>query len=189
VTTTERPMRADARRNQEKLIDVARAAFGELGVDAPMDEIARRAGVGPGTLYRHFPTKDALLAAVYRRDVESMARRAEELSAELPPLEALQAWMSEQLGFMSFKIGLGAAIKAMLGRDSETMQFCRATMNGAIDNLLEAAQKDGAIRTDVNATTVLRMLHGIGVASESDPSLSKGMLTLLLDGLRATPAA
>lgn len=185
MTIADRPLRADARRNQEKLISVARAAFGELGVEVPMDEIARRAGVGPGTLYRHFPTKDALLAAVYRSDVDAMARRAEALAAELPPVEALRAWMSEQLGYMAFKRGIGAAIKTMLGRDSETMQWCRQTMNDAVGGLLQRAQAEHKIRTDIQSGMLLRMLHGIGVASESEPSDAEPMLDLLLDGLLA----
>jgi AcrR family transcriptional regulator len=184
VPTAERPMRADARRNQEKLIAVARAAFGELGIEVPMDEIARRAEVGPGTLYRHFSTKDQLLAAVYRSDVEALSQRAAALSAELPPLEALRAWMSEQLTYMAFKRGLGAAIKSMLGRDNETMQWCRAAMNDAVGGLLLAAQKDGLVRSDVEPGTVLRMVHGIGVASESAPDDAEHMLNLVLDGLR-----
>ena len=177
-------MRADARRNQEKLIAVARVAFGEVGPDVPMDEIARRAEVGPGTLYRHFPTKDVLLAAVYRSDVEAMSRRADELATELPPVEALRAWMTEQLGYMAFKRGLGAALKSMLGKDSETMQWCRAAMNDAVGGLLAAAQADGSIRADVEPGTVLRMVHGIGVASESAPGDAEHMLNLVLDGLR-----
>ncbi len=184
MTTAQRPLRADARRNQEKLIAVARAAFTERGLDVPMDEIARRAELGPGTLYRHFPTKDALLAAVYRSDVEGVAKRAREFSEQLPPVEALRAWMSEQLDYMPYKRGLGAALKAMLGRDSETMEFCRGLMNDAVGALLAAAQAEGTIRRDVTSNVVMRMVHGIAVASESEPALAEGMMDVLLDGLR-----
>jgi AcrR family transcriptional regulator len=184
VTAAARPQRADARRNQETLIAVAREAFNEHGVEAPLDDIARRAGVGPGTLYRHFPTRETLLAAVYRDDVESLANRAAELSALMPPTEALTTWLTEQLGYISFKHGLGSAIKAMLAGDSETMDYCRTTMRGAISQLLDAAQAEGTIRTDVDSITLLRLVHGIGVASEAQPDRADFMLSIVLAGLR-----
>jgi AcrR family transcriptional regulator len=177
-------MRADARRNQEKLIAVARDAFAEHGVEVTMDEIARRADVGPGTLYRHFPTKESLLAAVYRSEVEGLSARSDELAAELGPHDALLAWLREQLDYIGNKRGLGGAIKVMLGRDSDTLNFCRDAMRGAVGRLLTAAQADGSIRSDVEPSTLLRLVHGIGVASESDPAETERMLNVVLDGLR-----
>jgi AcrR family transcriptional regulator len=143
-------LRADARRNQERLIASAREVFNERGVDAKMDEIARRAGVGPGTLYRHFATREDVLARIYRSDIEAIAGRAAELSASLPPLDALIAWLAEQLDFMAHKIGIGAAIKSMLRDDVETMDYCRNTMRGALRGLLEPLQNAGLIRADVD---------------------------------------
>jgi AcrR family transcriptional regulator len=179
-----RPQRADARRNAERLIAVAREVFQQDGVHAPLDEIARRAGVGPGTLYRHFPTRDALLAAVYRDDVAGIAARADQLAAELPPMEALTAWLREQLDYVCRKIGLGAAIKVMLGNDTETMEWCRDTMRSAAGRLLEATQREGLVRADIDATTMLRLVHGVGLASETDPLRAELMLSIVVSGLR-----
>src|SRR4051794_35097889 len=131
VTTSERPLRADARANRERLVDVAREAFAAHGVEASLDDIARRAGVGPGTLYRHFPNRHALLAAVYRGDIETLSARADELAATLAPLEALTAWLTDQLRYVAFKHGLGSAIKSMLAEDSDTLDYCRTTLRDA----------------------------------------------------------
>jgi AcrR family transcriptional regulator len=177
-------VRADARRNYERLIAAAREAFTEHGVEASLDDIARRAGVGPGTLYRHFPTREALLGAVYRDDVEALAERAKQLAGELPPGPALDAWLRLQLDYIKAKRGLGSAIKAMLGGDSETLAWCKETMRGALRDLLGRAQEVGAIRADVDAPTVLRLVHGVGIASESVPDEADRLLSIVLDGLR-----
>jgi AcrR family transcriptional regulator len=184
----ERPKRADARRNRERLIAAAREAFTEHGVEASLDDIARRTGVGPGTLYRHFPTREALLAAVYRDDVEALAARAEEMAQQYPPAEAFTAWLHLQLDNFKYKYGLGAAVKTMLGRDSETLNFCRDAMRAALDRLLVAAQEVDAIRHDVDAGEILRLVHGVGMATESAPEHADRLLSLVLDGLRAQHA-
>ncbi|MDQ7907701.1 helix-turn-helix domain-containing protein [Phytohabitans sp. ZYX-F-186] len=182
-------MRADARRNYERLIAAARDAYAEYGAEAHLDDIARRAGVGPGTLYRHFPSREALLAAVYRGDVEALAERAKELSSTLSPGAALDAWLRLQLDYIKTKRGLGSAVKAMLGADSETLAFCRDTMRGALRDLLGQAQEAGVIRPDVDAPTVLRLVHGVGIASESVPDQADRLLSIMLDGLRPLPPA
>jgi AcrR family transcriptional regulator len=184
----ERVLRADARRNQERLVSVAREAFQRYGVGAPLDEIARTAGVGPGTLYRHFPTREALLAAVYRDDVAGIATRAAELADELPPWEALAAFLREQLDYVGVKRGLGAALKVMLGNDTATLDWCRQTMRAAAGRLLERAQKDGLVRADLDAATVLRLVHGVGLATESAPESAEVMLSIVLSGLRPDPS-
>jgi AcrR family transcriptional regulator len=184
VATAERPLRADARRNQERLLAAAREAFAEHGTEAAMDDIARRAGVGAGTLYRHFANREALLAAVYREDVETLAARADELSAANPPEQALTEWLRIQLHFVKYKRGLGAAVKAILGADSPTMSYCRDTLRAALGRLLEDAQKAGVVRTDVESADVLRLIHGVGVASESAPDQAERLLSIVLDGLR-----
>jgi AcrR family transcriptional regulator len=186
VTTSERPLRADARANRAKLVDAAREAFAAHGVDASLDDVARRAGVGPGTLYRHFPSRSALLSAVYRGDIETLAARADELGATLGPLDALTTWLTEQLDYIAFKHGLGSAIKSMLAEDSETLDYCRTTLRQAVTRLLDAAAADGSIRSDLDSTTVLRLVHGIGVASESEPERAGFMLSIVLAGLRPT---
>lgn len=179
-----RPQRADARRNSERLIAVARDVFQRDGAGAPLDEIARTAGVGPGTLYRHFPTREALLAAVYRQDVADIANRADTLSAELPPMEALTAWLREQLEYITNRMGLGSALKVMLAGDTETMEWCRVTMRAAAGRLLEAAQRAGGVRTDVDAVTMLRLVHGVGLAAETAPEQAELMMSIVVGGLR-----
>jgi len=184
VTAAERPLRADARRNHDKLVAVAREVFMEQGPEAPLDEIARRASVGPGTLYRHFPNRDALVAAVYRDDVEGIASRADELAAELPPYEALSAWLGEQVAYAAHKHGLGGALKTMLAKDSATLDYCRDTMRVAIRKLVDRAQDAGEVRADVEPAMLLRLIHGIGVASEREPASAAPMLAIVLDGIR-----
>lgn len=184
MTPVERQMRADARRNHARLLEAARDAFNEYGMDAPMDDIAKRAAVGPGTLYRHFATREDLLAAVYRADVEALAARADEFAATLPPWDALDAWLRVQLDFVKHKRGLGAAVKAMLGTDSETLTFARDTLRGALSRLLDAARAGGYVRDDVAAADVLRLVHGVGVACESTPEDADRLLSYVLDGLR-----
>ena len=180
----ERPMRADARRNYERLLSAGREAFSERGEQASMDDIAKRAEVGPGTLYRHFPSREALLAAVYRDDVEIMAKRAGELAGTLPPFEALAAWLHEQLVYIKAKLGINAVLKSMLKDDTETFEWCRNSMRDAVGGLLDAAQEAGVIRTDVDHITVLRLAHGVGMASENAPEMADRMMDLVIDGLR-----
>lgn len=181
----DRPLRADARRNYERLMAAARAAFTEHGAEAHLDDIARRANVGPGTLYRHFPNREALLAAVYRGDVEDLVAHAEALAAHLPPGEALDAWLRLQLDYIKTKRGLGSAVKAMLANDSETLAWCRESMREALRGLLSTAQEAGVVRKDVDAPDVLRLVHGVGIASEPVPDQADRLLSLVLDGLRA----
>jgi len=188
VNPGERPMRADARRNYERLLVAAREAFSERGEQASMDDIAKRAEVGPGTLYRHFPSREALLAAVYRDDVDIMAKRAEELAGTLPPFEALEAWLHEQLEYIKARLGFHAVLKNMLKDDTATFDWCRTAMRTAVGGLLESAQDAGMIRWDVDHLTVLRLAYGVGMASENAPELAGKMLDLVIDGLRAKPA-
>jgi AcrR family transcriptional regulator len=188
VAAEDRSLRADARRNRERLVDVAREAFAEHGADAPMDDIARRAGVGAGTLYRHFPTREALLLAVYRSDIETIAERARTLGADLPPLEALTAWLREQLTYISHRHGIGAAIKKMLGSETETLDYCRDTMRAAAGGLLERAQQAGLVRADAEPATVLRLVHAVGLASETAPEQAELMLGIVIAGLRTEPS-
>jgi AcrR family transcriptional regulator len=184
VAPAERQMRADARRNYDRLIVIAREAFAEHGVETSLDDIARRAMVGPGTLYRHFPTREALLAAVYRGDVEALAAQADEIAQSHQPQEALAAWLRLQLDHIKYKRGLGGAVKTMLGADSETLAWCRDTMHASLDRLLSRAQAAGVVRTDVAAADVLRLVHGVGIASESAPDQADRLLSFVLDGLR-----
>ncbi|MDG4824371.1 TetR/AcrR family transcriptional regulator [Asanoa sp. WMMD1127] len=182
---TERPLRADARRNREKVMTAARAAFTEHGEKATLDDIARRAGVGPGTLYRHFADRETLLATVYRHDIEALAERGRALSAQHPPGEAFAEWLRLEFEYIKAKRGLGTAVKQMLGTDSPTMVECKSLMRGAIGDLLVRAQETGDIRKDVEPDDVLRLVHGVVMATQTAPEQADRLLGFVLDGLRA----
>src|SRR2546429_4734779 len=181
-----RPMRADAQRNYARLLDAASAAFVEHGADdVSLEEIARRAGVGIGTLYRHFPTRQALLEAVYVDEVEAMARAAEHLS-ELPPWDALSQWLHQYVGFAATKRALNEALLEA-APDSDVLLSCRTAIAGAGTALVERAQRAGVIRADTNFMDVVRMVGGIALVPTADPGQKERMLELALDGLRYRP--
>src|SRR5882724_9854909 len=144
----QRPMRADARKNYDKLVAAARATFSEGGTSAPLENVAERAGVGIGTLYRHFPTRQALLEAVYVDEVEAMARAAAELT-ELPPWDALSQWLHQYVGFAATKRALTEALLEA-APDSDVLLSCRTAITGAGTALVERAQRAGVIRADAN---------------------------------------
>lgn len=182
------PMRADARRNRERLLAAAAAAFAEHGADAPLEDIARRAGVGIGTLYRHFPTRLALQEGVYRNQVETVCARGRELAADPSPGDAFAAWLRVLAGFLATKRGLSGALISTLGKDSELISSCGRVMRTTAEQLLQRAQQAGAVREDLTAMDVMRLMHGIGVAVEQSPGEADRMLSLMLDGMRGRPA-
>ncbi|TDD68183.1 TetR/AcrR family transcriptional regulator [Jiangella aurantiaca] len=182
--TTSRPMRADARRNHERIVTAAREAFTEHGPGAPLDDIARRAEVGPGTLYRHFAGREALIEAVYRADVERLGERAAELAAELPPLDALTAWLREEVQYIVANRGLGAALKAAIDQDSETYALCKRLMREAAAVVLVRAQEAGQVRDDLEPRDLLLLGHGLGVAAEAAPDSFERLLSVTVSGLR-----
>jgi AcrR family transcriptional regulator len=181
-----RPMRADARRNREQLLEVASDAFRECGVDASLEEIARRAGVGIGTLYRHFPSRDALLEAVFRRDVEQVADSAEELLRELPPDRALDEWMRSFVNYVAGKKGLATHLKTVLSADSPLFVYAHERMNASMRGLVLAAAAAGAIREDVDPADLLRALSGVCLAADEPGWQEQAcrICSLLMDGLR-----
>ena len=182
-----RPMRADAQRNYARLLDAARAAFVERGADdVSLEEIARRAGVGIGTLYRHFPTRQALLEAVYRDQVDTLSARAEELLRTESPEEALAEWMRALLEFSSTKRSMTSALLATLGTDSELLSACVTVIRTAAEALLARAQQAGVVRPDADAGDLMRLVHAVNIATEKapDPGQADRMLALILDGLR-----
>jgi AcrR family transcriptional regulator len=182
-------MRADARRNYERLLTVAVEAFAEHGEGASLDDIAKRAGVGSGTLYRHFPTRQALLEAAYLDRVEAIAARADALADELPPGEALGEWLYELGAGMIRMRGL----KALLGpavTDSGALvnTACGDSVKAAAGRLVRAAQEAGTLRQDVEPVDVLRLAHGVATASEladGEGRQIRRYLTLLTEGLVA----
>lgn len=182
--TTARPMRADARRNHERIVTAAREAFAEHGPGAPLDDIARRAGVGAGTLYRHFAGREALIEAVYRADVERLNLRAGELAGELQPLDALAGWLREQVGYVIHNRGLGAALKAAIDQDSETYALCKRLMRDAAAAVLVPAQEAGLVRSDLEPRDLLLLGHGLGVAAEASPDAFERLLSVTVAGLR-----
>lgn len=182
---TRRPMRADARRNYQRLVAAAAAAFAEHGTDASMDDIARRAGVGPGTLYRHFPTRHALLEAVYRDQVEALCARAYELGDTLPPGEALAAWLRAVAGYVTTKRGLAEALMSGPGeRQPEVFAAGKQAMREAGAALVSRAQEAGEVRGDVDVADVLKLGHAIALAAEHAPDGPDRLLALVMDGLR-----
>jgi AcrR family transcriptional regulator len=187
-----RPMRADARRNYQALVSAASAAFLEHGADdASLEEIARRAGVGIGTLYRHFPTRQALLEAVYRDQVELICARASELLDSAPPEEALVTWLRALVQFGSTKRSLTSALLATLDKDSELLSSCSAMMRQSADALLTRAQDAGVVRRDAQSVDVLRMVHGVSMVAQRTPAdagQADRMIGLIMDGLRYQPA-
>jgi len=188
-----RPMRADAQRNYTRLLDAASAAFLEHGADdVSLEEIARRAGVGIGTLYRHFPTRQALLEAVYRDQVELLEARAAELLKTESPGDALADWLRALMKFSSTKHTLTSALLAGLGKDSELLSSCSKVIRGAADALLARAQEAGVVRPDADSGDVIRLVHAVNIATQrgpADPGQADRMLALILDGLRPRPAA
>ncbi|MFJ4656961.1 TetR/AcrR family transcriptional regulator [Nocardia sp. NPDC088792] len=183
-----KPMRADARRNYERIVSIAQQAFAELGPDAPLEEIARRAGVGIGTLYRHFSNRDVLIEAVYRSNIEQLSARAHELLETHSPVTALEEWLREQVQWVMANRILATTLKAGMDHDSPTFTLCRTALNEAAEALLQAGRDAGAIRSDVESRDLLRFGHGIGVACETTPDAAERLLAVTLDGLRVTAA-
>jgi AcrR family transcriptional regulator len=182
-------MRSDARRNRERLIAAARDVFTESGADAPLEDIARRAGVGIGTLYRHFPARLDLQEAVFRDQVAAVCAGAVELRRSQPPDEALASWLRRLISYMGTKRGLSAALISAFGTDSEVLSSCSAQMKAAGSELLTDAQQAGVVRTDIDIADLLRLVHAIVVATEqpkSGASQRERLLDLVFDGLRVT---
>jgi AcrR family transcriptional regulator len=186
-------MRADAQRNYTRLLDAASAALLEHGADdVSLEEIARRAGVGIGTLYRHFPTRQALLEAVYRDQVDLLSARAEKLLLAESPGDALADWLRALVKFSSTKRSLTTALLATLGKDSDLLSSCGQVIRGAAESLLARAQQAGVVRPDADAGDLIRLVHAVNIATErrpADPGQADQMLALILDGLRPPPDA
>ncbi|MFH8977373.1 TetR/AcrR family transcriptional regulator [Streptomyces sp. NPDC017890] len=185
-----RPMRADARRNRERLLVVAAQAFAEHGEGASLDEIAKRAGVGVGTLYRHFPTRQALLEAAYLERIEAIAARADVIAGELAPGDALVAWLDELAAGMLQVRGLRALLgTAVTEGGAAADRACGDCVRGAVTRLVRAAQDEGTLRADVEPIEVLRLAHGVATAAESTEgehgTSVRRYLSLVWRGLRA----
>ncbi|MDM7892554.1 TetR/AcrR family transcriptional regulator [Curtobacterium caseinilyticum] len=176
-------MRADARRNLDALVDAAREVFADQGVDVPAKVVADRAGVGVGTLYRHFPQRSDLVVAVFHQAVEACADAADELSADHEPDEALALWLQRFTGFVATKRGLAAALQSGDPAFEGLHPYFLDRLGGALTGLLDAASAAGTIRNDLDATQLLRavadLCHGAPTAEQS-----QRLVGLLVDGLR-----
>ncbi len=182
-----RPKRADARRNYEKVLTAAREAFLEGGEATSLEEIARRAGVGIGTLYRHFPNRQALLEALYADEVEELSRSAAKLDGE-DPWQALSLWFERFVAYLATKRALANELLNYMDKDAPLFQACRASMYAAGEPLLERAQESGVVRPDVEFGEILQMVMGIGKIPTTDPAQTEHMLRIALDGLRYRPS-
>jgi AcrR family transcriptional regulator len=184
--TPGRPKRADARRNYEKVLAAARDAFAEGGTATSLEEIARRAQVGIGTLYRHFPNRQALLEAVYVDEVEGMCRSAADL-AELPPWEALVGWLRGFVAYLATKQALAQELLSYVERDAELFQRSRAALWAAGGPLLERAQQAHVVRGDTDFNQVIQLVGAIAKYPASAPDQIDHILDIALDGLRYQP--
>jgi len=193
-TATDRRPRADALRNRDLLLAAAADAFAARGADASLEEIARTAGVGIGTLYRHFPNRDSLVEAVYRHEVDVLCERADELLETMPPDQALAEWMHLFVRHVATKRGMLSLLKPLLNTNPNFSDQTRGRAAAAASKLLEAGVAAGTIRADVDAGDLLRAVGGICMSTDEDRSeASERLVGLLFDGLRhgagGSPAA
>jgi AcrR family transcriptional regulator len=183
---TVRKPRSDAQRNRERILEVARPAFSRSGANTSLDDVAREAGVGPGTLYRHFPTREALLEAVYRSEMEKLAAAEQKFADELPPIEALRAWLLLFVDYIAAKQLIAPALNALLGDPKKVFEASYARVWEAIRALVKRAIKSGDIRSDLDPVDLLRALIGIAsVATSPDWQQSaRRLVDILIAGAR-----
>ena len=182
-----RKPRADAQRNRERILEVAKQAFTRSGADTSLDDIAKQAGVGPGTLYRHFPTREELLKAVYRNELESLATAAGKFAETMPPVEALRAWLLLFVDAVAAKQIIAPALNTLVGDHKKVFEASYAQMHEAIRRLVKRAVKSGDIRKDLDPIDLLRALVGVAnVASNPDWQQSaRRLVDILLSGSQA----
>lgn len=182
----DRPLRADARRNRDAVLAAAAEAFAAAGVQAPLEDIARAAGVGVGTLYRHFPTREALVFGVYSREVEQLAASAAVLAADREPAEALREWMRRFVRYAATKRGLVGMLHTMVQDDTELFDRAKEQIAAAAGMLLRAAVDAGQIRADVSAEDLTRSMSGICMVGgrAGEPDCAGRLIDIVYDGLR-----
>jgi AcrR family transcriptional regulator len=188
--STDRPLRADAVRNRVLLLTAAGAAFAARGADVPLEDIARDAGVGIGTLYRHFPTRDLLVQAVYRHEVDVLCESADQLLETLPPDQALAEWMQLFVRHVATKRGMLSVLKPMMSADATFFAQTRGRAVAAATKLLDAGVAAGTVRSDIKGDDLLRAVGGICMSTDQERSeASERLVGLLFDGLRHGAAA
>jgi AcrR family transcriptional regulator len=183
-----RAKRADARRNYDKVVVAAREVFTEGGAETSLEEIARRAGVGIGTLYRNFPNRQALLEAVYVTEVERLCSGVSDLK-DLDPWDALATWLRRFVGYMATKQALAGALLEYVDRDAHLFQACRASMHDAGGPLLARAQAAGEVRRDTDLAEVIQLVVGVAKLPAAQPGQVEHLLEIVLDGLRGPGVA
>jgi AcrR family transcriptional regulator len=184
--STQRKPRTDALRNRERILEVAKEAFTSHGADASLEEIAKQAGVGAGTLYRHFPTRDALIETVYRSEVEKLAAAGPKFAAAMPPIEALRGWMLLFVDYIAAKHIIAPALNSVVGGPSRLYEGSRGLIQGAIDELVKRAKKSGDVRRDLEAFDLLRAVIGVFHVG-SDPECQQSarrLVDILIAGSR-----
>ena len=183
--TSSRPLRADAQRNRDRLLEVAVRAFSQDGPDVTLDGIAREAGVGIGTLYRHFPTREALIEAAYRNELARLCDAVPDLLRDLPPDEATRTWMDRYIDYMTTKRGMAAALRAVVATGGSPYAQSRDRLLTAITALLQAGAAAGTLRADVSRPTCSRACPACPSPPATRPTRSGArLLDLLMDGLR-----
>jgi AcrR family transcriptional regulator len=185
-----RKPRADSVRNRERVLEAAKSVFSAGGPDASLEAVAREAGVGIGTLYRHFPTREALFEAVYRREVDQLADLAEELKLDGAPLQALQHWLHAGVEFVATKKGMSAALAVVTHASSDLTVYSFQRLTRAIGELMQRAAEAGEIRDDISPEDILRTLIGLCYTHDK-PGWQANVLRLIdvfIEGLRRTPA-
>ena len=186
TAATVRKPRADAVRNRERVLEAAKAVFSAGGPDASLEAVARRAGVGIGTLYRHFPTRESLFEAVYRREVQQLGELAEQLKSEASPVDALRRWLRSNVEFVATKKGMSAALALAVQGSSELSAYSFDRLTKAVGALLDRAAATGEIRSDISPEDVLRTLVGMCYMHDQ-PGWQKSVLRMVdvfVDGLR-----
>ncbi|MEH0845776.1 helix-turn-helix domain-containing protein [Micromonospora sp. CPCC 205711] len=184
-----RPLRADAARNRERLLDAAVRAFSRQGPEVTLDAVARDAGVGIGTLYRHFPTREALVEAAYRNELAKLCDAAVDLLDRLPPAEATRVWMDRFVDYLATKRGMADALRLVIAAGANPYAQSRDLLVAALTRLLSAGAAAGTLRADVDPGDVLAGLSGVSLAAggPEQRDLAGRLLDLLMDGLRHRP--
>ncbi|MER5727332.1 helix-turn-helix domain-containing protein [Streptomyces sp. NPDC002138] len=184
-----RPLRADAQRNRDRILAAAVRVFTEEGLDAHFERVAKEAGVGTGTLYRNFPTREALIEAAYRNEVARLCDAAPGLLAELPPPEALRAWTRRFIDYATAKFGMADALRSVVDSGTNPYADSRELIQAALSSLMEAGTAAGTIRPDISPTDLFAALSGIALTSAGPEQREQAerLLDLTLDGLRVMP--
>jgi AcrR family transcriptional regulator len=184
ATVRVRPMRADARRNYDRLVEAARAVFAARGSEASIEEIARTADVGVGTLYRHFPHRIDLVEAVYRDDVDALVARGEELLTETGPWEALARWLEAFVSYAAAKRTFLTELHEAFEKNPDLAVSSREKIGAATGRILERGQVAGVVRPDIDQRDLMQLVGGMCMAKGATEEQNLGLLTFVLDGIR-----